>query len=76
MLIYFIHHVSVSLQADEIIARVGADLDDATDRLFPENSAADNRVTAVKANPAGVACGGAQDALPVFSVWRRLSADG
>ncbi|GAC1406959.1 MAG: DUF2254 domain-containing protein [Burkholderiaceae bacterium] len=45
MLIYFIHHVAVSIQADEVIAQVGIDLDQATDRLFP--------VTPSSAPPAG-----------------------
>ena len=36
VLIYFIHHVSVSIQADEVVARVGAELDDTMNRLFPE----------------------------------------
>jgi uncharacterized membrane protein len=36
VLIYFIHHVSVSIQADEVVARVGAELDDTMHRLFPE----------------------------------------
>lgn len=36
VLIYFIHHVSVSIQADEVVARVGAELDDIMGRLFPE----------------------------------------
>ncbi|MEO8410215.1 MAG: DUF2254 domain-containing protein [Propionivibrio sp.] len=35
VLIYFIHHVSVSIQADEIIARVGGELLAGIDRLFP-----------------------------------------
>ncbi|MCP8688448.1 DUF2254 domain-containing protein [Marinobacterium sedimentorum] len=35
VLIYFIHHVSVSIQADEVVARVGKELDDGIDRLFP-----------------------------------------
>ncbi|PLY48224.1 hypothetical protein CSZ94_01145 [Janthinobacterium sp. ROICE36] len=35
VLIYFIHHVSVSIQADEVVARVGKELDDSIDRLFP-----------------------------------------
>ncbi|GAB6143859.1 DUF2254 domain-containing protein [Desulfocicer niacini] len=37
VLIYFIHHVSVSIQADEIVARVGTELIEGIDRLFPEN---------------------------------------
>ncbi|HEY1067251.1 MAG TPA: DUF2254 domain-containing protein [Pirellulales bacterium] len=35
VLIYFIHHVSVSIQANEIIARVGGELNQAIDRLYP-----------------------------------------
>jgi uncharacterized membrane protein len=37
VLIYFIHHVSVSIQADEIVARVGAELIEGIERLFPEH---------------------------------------
>ena len=37
VLIYFIHHVSVSIQANEIVARVGKELIDEIKRLFPEN---------------------------------------
>ena len=33
--IYFIHHVSVSIQANEIAARIGKELIEAIDRLFP-----------------------------------------
>lgn len=36
VLIYFIHHVSVSIQADQIITRVGNDLNRGVERLFPE----------------------------------------
>lgn len=35
VLIYFIHHVSVSIQADEVVARVGRELEAGIDRLFP-----------------------------------------
>jgi uncharacterized membrane protein len=38
VLIYFIHHVSVSIQANEIVARVGRELIKGIDRLFPENT--------------------------------------
>ncbi len=34
--IYFIHHVSVSIQANEIAARIGEELIEGIDRLFPE----------------------------------------
>jgi uncharacterized membrane protein len=37
VLIYFIHHVSISIQADEVVARVSAELIDGIDRLFPES---------------------------------------
>lgn len=36
VLIYFIHHVSVSIQADEIVGRVGAELVGGIERLFPD----------------------------------------
>lgn len=35
VLIYFIHHVSVSIQANEVVARVGRELEDVISRLFP-----------------------------------------
>ncbi|MEX1057221.1 MAG: DUF2254 domain-containing protein [Natronospirillum sp.] len=36
VLIYFIHHVAMSIQADEVIARVNQDLLRGIDRLFPD----------------------------------------
>ena len=36
MLVYFIHHLATSIQADTLIARVAADLVAVTDRLYPE----------------------------------------
>lgn len=38
VLIYFIHHVSVSIQANEIVARVGNELIEGIDRLIPERT--------------------------------------
>lgn len=35
VLIYYIHHVSVSIQADEVVARVGQELEEGIGRLFP-----------------------------------------
>ncbi|RJR51309.1 MAG: DUF2254 domain-containing protein [Desulfobacteraceae bacterium] len=35
-LIYFIHHIAVSIQADEVIARVYAELTQGIERIFPE----------------------------------------
>lgn len=37
VLIYFIHHISVSIQADEVVARVGRELYAGIDRLFPSH---------------------------------------
>ncbi|MDR9501345.1 MAG: DUF2254 domain-containing protein [Desulfurivibrionaceae bacterium] len=37
VLIYFIHHMSVSIQANEIVARVGKELIEGIERLFPGN---------------------------------------
>jgi uncharacterized membrane protein len=36
VLIYFIHHVSTSMQADQVVARVGKELAEEIHRLFPE----------------------------------------
>jgi uncharacterized membrane protein len=36
VLIYFIHHSASSIQVDQVIKKVGHDLDHAIDRLFPE----------------------------------------
>ena len=35
VLIYFIHHVAVSIQADEVVARVARELFEGIERLFP-----------------------------------------
>jgi uncharacterized membrane protein len=37
VLIYFIHHVSFTIQAPQVAAAVWSDVDDALDRMFPEN---------------------------------------
>lgn len=37
VLIYFIHHAALSMQADHVIAGVAEELDDAIDTLFPEH---------------------------------------
>ncbi len=36
VLIYFIHHVAVSIQAENVVAALGRELDIAIDRLFPD----------------------------------------
>jgi uncharacterized membrane protein len=35
VLIYFIHHVSVSIQANEVVAKVGRELEEGIGKLFP-----------------------------------------
>ncbi|MBD2233776.1 DUF2254 domain-containing protein [Phormidium tenue] len=36
VLIYFIHHSATSIQVDHVISRVGCELDEVIDRLFPQ----------------------------------------
>lgn len=36
VLIFFIHHIAVSIQADEVVRRVGVELLGSIDRLYPE----------------------------------------
>ena len=36
VLIYFIHHSATSIQVDHVISKVGCELDEAIDRLFPQ----------------------------------------
>ncbi len=38
VLIYFIHHVSLSIQANQIVARVGFELMESIDRVFPSSA--------------------------------------
>lgn len=66
VLIYFIHHVSLSIQADEVIARVCADVFDGIDRLFPAEigHGGSPQVSA----PADLPEGFAGDARPVEAV--------
>lgn len=54
VLIFFIHHVAVSIQADQLVARVGGELLQSIDRLYPHDSVAtdagpstDRRIDAV-----------------------------
>src|SRR5665811_2008020 len=39
VLIFFIHHVAVSIQADQLVARLGKELLESIDRLYPNDSA-------------------------------------
>ena len=53
VLIYFIHHASTIIQASHVIAGVADELDDAIDRLFPEEmgQAAPEKHPAIAATP-------------------------
>jgi len=62
VLIYFIHHVAVSIQADEMVARVSDDLNAGIDRLFPELGQA---VDADSPERAGVPADFSQRAAPL-----------
>ncbi len=65
VLIYFIHHVSVSIQADEVVARVGRELDDGIDRLFPEHLGEPASVASEVPSEADLPAAFAREARPV-----------
>ena len=65
VLIYFIHHVSVSIQADEVVARVGKELVEGIDRLFPEQIGKGQPRSAMEARDAGVPESFGHEAHPV-----------
>lgn len=43
VLIFFIHHVATSIQAPVVVARVGRELDEAVDRVYPDDDSDDDR---------------------------------
>ncbi len=51
VLIYFVHHVAKSIQAPEVISVVGKELEEAVDRLFPEQLGDDPAAEAKGAAP-------------------------
>jgi uncharacterized membrane protein len=53
MLVYFIHHLATSIQADTLISRVAADLTVAVDRLYPEEIGTGAPAAAEPALPSG-----------------------
>jgi uncharacterized membrane protein len=61
-LVYFIHHVADSIQADTVIAEVAGDLMHALDRLYPRLAAEEGAVAATAPVPAGLL---SQPATPV-----------
>jgi len=68
VLIYFIHHVSVSIQADEVVARVGSELDDGIDRLFPSQLGKPESEAAQASGKVGLPAEFAREAIPVGAV--------
>jgi uncharacterized membrane protein len=65
VLIYFIHHVSVSIQADEVVARVGKELIGGINRLFPEHIGQGEPRSAIEARDAGIPEAFGREAHPV-----------
>jgi len=51
VLIYFIHHVAVSIQVDKIVARVSAELQAGIDRVFPAEIGTDARDASAGPSP-------------------------
>lgn len=54
VLIYFIHHVAVSIQADEIVTRVGDELIERVEKLFPEQIGSGAAVEGVERSDNGI----------------------
>ncbi|MEO5590284.1 MAG: DUF2254 domain-containing protein [Gemmatimonadaceae bacterium] len=65
VLIYFIHHISISIQADEIIARVGDDLIHGIDREFPETDEGETRNSTVVMSEGDIPPGFEDDGRPI-----------
>ncbi|MFO7705116.1 MAG: DUF2254 domain-containing protein [Halopseudomonas sp.] len=67
VLIYFIHHVSVAIQANEIVARVGKELIEEIERLFPQSTGQGTSRTAMEPPDAGFLDRFDREARPVGS---------
>ncbi len=65
--IYFIHHVSVSIQANEIAGRIGKELIEKVDKLFPDNIGKEGRRTKTDPPDAGFIEAFDREAKPVSS---------
>ena len=61
VLVYFIHHVAQSIQAEEMVARVGAEMLAGFDRMFPERPGSDGAGTS--ASPAAAIPAGPGDVV-------------
>jgi len=65
VLIYFIHHVSISIQADEVVARVGKELVVGIERLFPEQVGQGQPRPAIEAHAGAIHEAFEREARPV-----------
>ncbi len=65
VLIYFIHHVAVSIQADEVVARVGRELASGIDRLFPGRLGEPESAASIVPSEAGLPAAFAHEARSV-----------
>ena len=65
VLIYFIHHVSVSIQADVVVARVSDELHDGIGRMFPGHLGKSRSDTPNPADEAELPAAFAREARPV-----------
>jgi uncharacterized membrane protein len=64
-LVYFIHHVSFSLQAPQVVAGVGRELDEVIERMFPGALGQDAARPAQEQGPPALPSGFDHDARPV-----------
>ena len=67
VLIYFIHHAATSIQAPNVIAAVGAELEQAIDRIFPETIGVEAVPGAGDLDDAASPSTGQSEARPVAS---------
>ncbi len=67
VLIYFIHHVSMSMQADHVVARVGQDLAAEIDRLFPEPIGEGRDLAGIQSADTGIPEAFDREARPVLA---------
>ncbi len=65
VLIYFIHHISVSIQADQVVARIGKELDDGIDKLFPGDLGKPGSEAPTAPSEVGLPAAFAREALPL-----------
>ena len=67
VLIYFIHHVSISIQADQVVARVGKELAEEIHRLFPERIGQEQGRPAIESTDTSIPEAFDREARPVLA---------